>query len=190
MERSVWGFKITYSNTDATWITYSNTDATGIMHDERMVPLEDVMFCSRQEAENALLQCVVLEDRMYTKRLHNAEAKRCGNGADSFVLEATDGYLFVTMVDLYDKVLVNDDVCEDCGEQLRERFELRNGELRAEKTAEYVEIDGVRYERVRECELEYHDTGWVSCRECNTSWKNDRPHVYRRCPYCGAKVKR
>ena len=41
---------------------------------------------------------------------------------------------------------------------------------------------GARYERVRECELEHHDTGWVSCRECNTSWKNDRPHVYRRCP--------
>lgn len=52
-----------------------------------------------------------------------------------------------------------------------------------------VYVDGERYERVRECELEHHDTGWVSCRECNTSWKNDRPHVYRRCPYCGARVK-
>ena len=61
-----------------------------------------------------------------------------------------------------------------------------NGE---EREAEYFELDGERYERVRECELEHHDTGWVSCRECNTSWKNDRPHVYRRCPYCGAKVK-
>ena len=52
-----------------------------------------------------------------------------------------------------------------------------------------IEVDGQRFERVRECELEHHETGWVSCRECNTSWKNDRPHVYRRCPYCGARVK-
>lgn len=52
-----------------------------------------------------------------------------------------------------------------------------------------IEVDGQRFERVKECELEHHDTGWVSCRECNTSWKNDRPHVYRRCPYCGARIK-
>lgn len=52
-----------------------------------------------------------------------------------------------------------------------------------------VFVDSERYERVRECELEHHETGWVSCRECNTSWKNDRPHVYRRCPYCGARVR-
>lgn len=96
MERSIWGFKITYSNADATWI----------MHDGWMASLEDVMFCSRQEAVNALFQCVTLEDRTYTKCLHNAEAKRCGNGTDSFVLESTDRYMFLTMVDLYDKVLV------------------------------------------------------------------------------------
>jgi DNA-directed RNA polymerase subunit RPC12/RpoP len=53
-----------------------------------------------------------------------------------------------------------------------------------------IEVDGQRFERVKECELEHHDTGWVSCRECNTSWKNDRPRVYRRCPYCGARVRR
>lgn len=52
-----------------------------------------------------------------------------------------------------------------------------------------IEVDGQRFERIKECELEYHDTGWVSCRECNTSWKNDRPHIYRRCPYCGAHIK-
>ena len=52
-----------------------------------------------------------------------------------------------------------------------------------------VEVDGHRFERVRECELERHGTGWVSCSECNRSWKDDRPHVYRRCPYCGARVK-
>ena len=51
-----------------------------------------------------------------------------------------------------------------------------------------IDVRGTRFERVLECELEHHDTGWVSCRECNTSWKNDRPHVYRRCPNCGAKV--
>ena len=96
MERSVWGFKITYSNADATWI----------MHDGWMALLEDVMFCSRQEAVDVLFQCVALEDRTYAKCLHNAEAERYGNGTDSFVLESTDGYLFVTMVDLYDKVLV------------------------------------------------------------------------------------
>jgi rubrerythrin len=61
---------------------------------------------------------------------------------------------------------------------------------RVGREVDYIEVDGERYERVRECELEHHDTGWVSCRECNTSWKNDRPHVYRRCPYCGAKVVR
>lgn len=61
-----------------------------------------------------------------------------------------------------------------------------NGE---ERKADYIMLDNERYERVRECELEHHETGWVSCRECNTSWKNDRPHVYRRCPYCGARVK-
>lgn len=96
MERSVWGFKIMYSNAEATWI----------MRNGGMELLEDVMFCSRREAVNALSQCVALQGSMYAKRLHNAEAKRCGNGADSFVLESTDGYLFVTMVDLYDKVLV------------------------------------------------------------------------------------
>lgn len=95
MERSVWGFKVTYSNADATWI----------MRDGWMVPLEDVMFCSRQEAVDALFGCVALEDRCYVKCLHDAEAEPW-NGADSFVLESTDGYLFVTMVDLYDKVLV------------------------------------------------------------------------------------
>ena len=52
-----------------------------------------------------------------------------------------------------------------------------------------IEVDGHRFERVRECELEYHNIGWVSCSECNRSWQNDRPHVYRRCPYCGARVK-
>lgn len=52
-----------------------------------------------------------------------------------------------------------------------------------------IDVRGERFERVRECELEHHETGWVSCRECNTSWKNDRPHVYRRCPYCGARVR-
>lgn len=60
---------------------------------------------------------------------------------------------------------------------------------RLDREVDYMEVDSERYERVRECELEHHDTGWVSCRECNTSWKNDRPHVYRRCPYCGARVK-
>ena len=54
---------------------------------------------------------------------------------------------------------------------------------------EAIEVDGHRFERVRKCELEYHNTGWVSCSECNRSWQNDRPHVYRRCPYCGARVK-
>lgn len=51
-----------------------------------------------------------------------------------------------------------------------------------------VYVNGELFERVKECELEYHDTGWVSCCECGTSWENDRPYVYRRCPYCGAKV--
>lgn len=96
MERSVWGFKITYSNADATWI----------MRDGWMALLEDVMFRTRQEAVDALFRCVALEDRIYSKRLHDAEAERYGNDPDSFVLESTDGYLFSTMVDLYDKVLV------------------------------------------------------------------------------------
>ena len=60
---------------------------------------------------------------------------------------------------------------------------------RLDREVDYMELDSERYERVKECELEYHDTGWVSCSECNRSWHNDRPHVYRRCPYCGARVK-
>ena len=67
-------------------------------------------------------------------------------------------------------------------------IERDRDEWKAKAEKRIVFVDGERYEPVRECELEYHETGWVSCRICGTSWPNDRPHVYRRCPYCGAKV--
>lgn len=81
--------------------------------------------------------------------------------------------------------MINDAI--DAIERERDEWKAK-AEKRDDGAERIVFVDGERYERVRECELEYHETGWVSCRECDTSWPNDRPHVYRRCPYCGAKV--
>lgn len=37
------------------------------------------------------------------------------------------------------------------------------------------------------CDIDVYDTGWVVCKNCNTSWE-DKPHIYMYCPYCGKRI--
>lgn len=60
----------------------------------------------------------------------------------------------------------------------------------AERVAVYIELDGERYERVRECRAiaiyNMHDE-WCGdeCSACGYEWYEDEPNY---CPNCGAKV--
>ena len=53
-----------------------------------------------------------------------------------------------------------------------------------------IEVRGVRFERVRECEMELEYEGYpVSDWRCSACGKvSNTPHVYERCPRCGARV--
>ena len=70
------------------------------------------------------------------------------------------------------------------------------------REVDYVEVDGERYERVRECEIEcdwhymeevlpftHEDTWAYRCVSCEWQFRYDRGIKPDYCPNCGAKVK-
>lgn len=66
---------------------------------------------------------------------------------------------------------------------------------RLDREVDYVEVDGERFERVRECEQEERGWGtegdharvWLTCgHDCMVPTVADLPSF---CPHCGAKVK-
>ena len=64
-----------------------------------------------------------------------------------------------------------------------------NGE---ERKADFIEFDGERYERVRECErVLYKPTKVLVCSECGAGMPKqlDKYCYLHYCPNCGAKVK-